>query len=104
MQTLKARITKLKKQLQRELASLSEDNPKIKRLSSSCFTLRVSHLEDNWTPFYHDWGSQYAFIIDKVNSLPVEQAITFIKGIIDKGKYTHHYFAPEVRQKLQPLA
>jgi len=86
------------------------DNPKIKRVGDGkSFTMNVSDLGDNWSPFYHDFKAQYQDLIRIINTKPVEQVISSFESVIKNG-YTgkragdsSKRFHPVVREYLKEM-
>ncbi len=104
------KIDRLKKDISKLILSLP-DNPRINRLGSNCFTMSSKHLGEAWSPFYHDFKSQYQKIVEIIESSRPETIVSTLEKIIKPSKFGHWYkqggnryrFHPEVIKNLQTI-
>lgn len=82
------KIHELNETLIREIDALP-DNPRINRISEKCFTISSSDLgTTNWTPFYHDFRNQYAYLKAVIENYPPDTVENIFQEIVTKGKHT----------------
>ncbi len=102
-------------EIRSELLSLADSirnlppNPNVDPLSDNTFVIKMSQLakHQNFTPFYHSFQSQYAFIAQLIEECDLNDALDKLDIIIKKGKlYRNHQlitFHPEVIENLKGL-
>jgi hypothetical protein len=84
-------------------------NPKAEQLGNNCISLNSSELfkHDKWTPSYYIFSDQYEIIAEMIESIPIDQVIPKLNGIIEKKRYylkgNMIMFHPQVIQNLETL-
>ena len=131
LQNIQSQVEKIKADFSKLILEMP-DNPNITRLSNSpnCYVISSSELfksyvekdeegktkkihSSNWSPFYHDFKSQYKFLSDLINKTKSESIINVLEKIIETGQYqervysygpTHNCkFHPEVIAQLKTM-
>lgn len=102
-------IKKLKQELITQIQELP-DNPKINRVAESprCFIIMSSDMDNNWSPEYHDFKTQYEKIVEKIETSTIENVEKLMKLIIEDGKIKesngqYFVFHPDVRKFVSDL-
>lgn len=85
------------------------DNPRITRLGSGpdAFTIRSKDMALVFSPFYHDFRSQYRKLAEIVRNTRLENIGSVLGRIVDTGRYFENggtlTFHPEVIEHLRVL-
>lgn len=104
------KIDKLKQDISKLILSLP-DNPRIKRLGNNCFTMSSKDLGESWSPFFHDFKSQYDKIVEIIEASKPEVIVSTLEKIIKPSKFGHWYrtgaeklrFHPEVIENIKSI-
>ena len=98
-------VAQLRKKLADDIRKIP-DNPKIRRMGPNCFVISSSNLGTDWTPWFHDWPAQAAWladVIEKHSEDPVAVLRQIARdGTFRKGDETKR-FAPEVCKHVADL-
>jgi hypothetical protein len=100
------RLVEAKRQFDDALEALARNlgvgpqNPRIQPLGEGrAFAIRSSHLAGNWSPQYHEFTNQYAYLADLVRKMakgqPGANAET-IATLIERGQHQQKRFHPDV--------
>lgn len=85
--------------------SRRSQNPSLKPIGSTCFTIKLSDLSDDLVlqPQYYDFLWQYDALIDKLRKQTLSTFRNTINSVIDTGKLDGKRFHPEVIAVLKEL-
>ena len=82
----KAKVDALNEELIRKIEALPDNPAIIQRFGSGCFALDSKALgTKNWTPFYHDFQSQYKFVRAIIENYDINQIESIFKEIVTNG-------------------
>jgi hypothetical protein len=116
MESAVREVKAIKAKLKAEIRRLP-DNPRIKRINASCYTISVGDLGASWSASYNDFKYQYEAIAEEIDVRPPEKVASMIEQIIRDGqimpsagtKARRQYgggpfrFHPDVVEKLRNL-
>ncbi len=88
LRDLSSWVHEVKQEITAKIMSLP-NNPAVKELGNHCFTISSKDLGLNWSAFYHDWKSQYEFLVDLIQNTPIEQVI----NVLHKIAYEKHFWS-----------
>jgi len=117
---IKTRVESFRKGLA-DLIQALPDNPRITRLGSGCFTMKMSdtfaafktgryksgeekrEMMSNWCPESHDFKRQYQWIAGVLNKADIENIPRFLNSIIEDETFRGKAFHPEVIRNLKTI-
>lgn len=109
LNTFQEQINKIQETILLEIEKAKEENPKINRINSKCFTINHSQLDSglNLSPFHYDWIAQYNQIIEIIKDRQPKDSLNIISRIIKEKRLfingTTHWFCKDVINKLQTV-
>src|SRR5574340_25708 len=62
------------------------DNPRVKRITKSCFVVSSKDLGDNWSYKYHDFILQYNAVIAAIQKTNPLHAVDKLRSIVTAGE------------------
>ena len=80
-----AEMSHLVEALQEQIRKLP-DNPRIKRLSTKCFTMSWSNVGSNWSAEHHDFRKQYELLTEMIRKASPDRAVAIIRDAVETGK------------------
>lgn len=101
-------LQRVKDAIIERIASLP-DNPRIRRFpnSSNAFVINSRDLGSNWSPKYHDFRRQYAFLVSEIERRGLPSILSMLEEVIERGFLydtksppAKHTFHPDVIEHL----
>lgn len=107
IQKYNTKINSLKEKLATEVTNLP-DNPNIKRLNTSAFTISSYQIFKNnphlnMSAFFHDFKAQYRTIASIIRKSKDANIIKILEIIIKTGRYNKHTYHPTVIKNIAEL-